>query len=171
MALKVEDGKGVAGAESYATVAVIDTYWVNRAHSAFAVTWAAADAANKEGAAREATAYIDATYGLRFRGYRAGDIQGLEWPRSQASDDAMHPMTGLPNALVQATCEMAARALSESLAGDLADTGQVKRKVEKMGPMDETTDYSEVPDVTERFRFIERMLAPVMRHPQNWEFR
>ena len=72
MSLTVETGSGVYGAESYATTAYISTYWSNRSHSSLADTWATANAQAKEGAAREATAYIDATWGPYYRGERAG---------------------------------------------------------------------------------------------------
>ena len=110
MTLVVEDGTGVPGADSYAALAGADAYFAARAHLALAATWDAATDANKEGALREASAYLDATYGPHYRGTRRGYVQGLEWPRSGARDDADYPLPALPEVLVRATCELAAGA-------------------------------------------------------------
>lgn len=63
MTLIVETGASVVGAESYATTATIDAYWLARPQMAQAALWAAATDAVKEGAAREATAFLDAKIG------------------------------------------------------------------------------------------------------------
>lgn len=60
MALTVETGAGVAGADSYGSNAGALAYWVARPHSSFAATVAAADSDDLDGALREATQYLDA---------------------------------------------------------------------------------------------------------------
>ena len=126
MALIVESGSGVAGAESYASTAFADTYWGARTHLASSSTWLAATTAHKEGALREATAFVDATYAPYYRGIQAGTVQGLLWPRSGAVDDAGYDLPGLPVAMQNAACELAARALAATLAPDLARGGAIK---------------------------------------------
>jgi hypothetical protein len=87
-----ETGAGVPGADTYAAQAWIDAYWTARPHLALAATWAAASTGNKDGAAREATAYIDGAFGPYFRGVRRGFVQGLEFPRTAAKDDASYAL-------------------------------------------------------------------------------
>lgn len=131
MTLICEDGSGVQGAESYASVAWITTYWANRPQSAYAATWTAATSDKQEGAAREATAFIEATWGNYYRGYRRGYVQGLLWPRTDAFDDAKgsdgrgYPLPDLPICLQVAVAELAVRAISDALAQDLDRGGMV----------------------------------------------
>ena len=56
--LTVEDGTGIEGAESYASVAAADAYWAKLSHLTLATTWAAFDTAGKEGRLREAPARL-----------------------------------------------------------------------------------------------------------------
>ena len=144
MTLTVETGAGIAGADSYISLVDANAYWINQSHRTLAATWDAADDENKEGALREASAYIDATYGARFKGIPKGDVQGLLWPRSEAFDEAGYPMPDLPRPLATAAAELAARALSAPLAADFeATSGEIKRTTAKVGPLEETTEYFE----------------------------
>ena len=83
MALVVEDGTGVTGADSYVSIAEADTY----AAANGLTSWASATAAAKEIALRQATRYVDTRY--RFRGSRLGLRQPLEWPRGDVVDGAL----------------------------------------------------------------------------------
>ena len=80
MSLIVENGSGLANAESYASVAQ------GAAHaSRYGLTWPSNETAAEQ-ALRRATRYIDATYRLRFIGARTfGRQQALEWPRAGAT--------------------------------------------------------------------------------------
>lgn len=162
MALTVEDGTGVAGADSYVTIAAIDAYWANRPHTSEATTWTAATTANKEGAAREASAYIDATYGQHFKGQRSGYVQGLMWPRTGAEDAAGYPLPPLPPEIVTAACELAARAVSARLAEDVDQKATIKRFKEKTGPLEEETEYFEGASSKKGFGFVEGLLASIL---------
>jgi hypothetical protein len=74
MALIIETGAGVPGADSYATVAQCEAYALAHYGSSLA-----GSTANKEAAMRRATAYMD---GLKWRGKRTtGRVQGMAWPR------------------------------------------------------------------------------------------
>lgn len=165
MSLTVETGAGVASAASYAAVATADTYWSERAHNALAATWAAATAPNKEGALREATDYLDASFGQYYRGKRAGRVQGLEWPRSDALDDSDVPLPGLPFELVKATCELAARALSARLAKDQDRGGMVKR-VRVEGAVEKEWMDGAPSEAT--YGYVAPMLAPILNGSQRF---
>ncbi len=135
MALEVENGTGVAGAEAYASVAAADAYWAKRPQSPFATTWAAVtDVPTKEGALREGADYMDAELGLLYPGKPLTTTQGKLCPRADACDASFD---GFPATLVAANIELAARAISSPLAPDTDNKGWIKR--EKTGPIE--TEY------------------------------
>ncbi|MEN0652385.1 MULTISPECIES: DnaT-like ssDNA-binding protein [Hyphobacterium] len=158
MALNPETGAGVYGADSYATRAFILAYWTARPHDALAATVAAADVDDLDGAAREASAYLDAEFGAHYRGDRKGYVQGLLWPRSGAKDDAGYDLPAIPEELKRAVAELAARALSARLAPDLERGGMIKR--EKIGPIEQ--EFAEGASADTRYGFVAKMLAPVL---------
>ena len=159
MALVVEDGTGVVGAEAYASVAVTDTYWANRTHSAFSATWTGSTTALKEGALREASAYIDSRWGGFYKGVRQGNLQGLQWPRVDALDRSGYPLADLPQELVNACSDLAVRALSAALSGDAARGGAVKRnKVD--GAVEQ--EFFEGASTETKYAQIENMLGPLL---------
>lgn len=162
MSLIVEDGTGVQGAEAYALTAWIDAYWTKRPQRALAATWAAADTAHKEGAAREATGYLDAAFGPYYRGEDRGYVQGLLWPRSNAFDDAGYPLPGVPPELMAAVAELAARGLSADLADDLSRGGAVKSK--QVGPL--RIEYFDGAPAQKTYGLIASTLAPILNGSQ-----
>jgi hypothetical protein len=128
MALIVEDGNGLANAESYVSVADCTTYCT--AHGLTA--WTGADAV-KEVALRNATQYIDTNYSFKYD--KTYVDQALEFPRYWWDwDDA--PMTRLRSAC----CELAVKALSGSLFVDADPSVTIKVKV---GPIEKTTRPSD----------------------------
>lgn len=79
MAITVEDGSNVSGAEAWADLAAHDA-WAVKFHGAASTQ---ADAL-KEAAIRRAVAYLDA---LPWKGSKAnGRSQALSWPRTGAAD-------------------------------------------------------------------------------------
>lgn len=137
MAVVSEDGTGVAGAEIYGTIAQADAYWAARPHDPLAAAWSATAIENKEGAAREAAAYLDGFYGRVLLGYRATVAQGLAWPRNGGYVDGVAlplvdsqglAVPGLPPALIRAQAELAARAITIRLAADTSTASNIKSK-------------------------------------------
>lgn len=162
MSLIVETGAAIAGAESYASVADIDTYWTNRPNRSLSPVWAAATTAQKEGAARDATAYLDATYGEHYRGQRRGYLQGLLWPRTNTEDSDGLPLPDLPPQLVSAVCELAARALSGPLAADLDRAGMVTRVREKVDVIEKETEWAAGAPARTAYGHVDGMMAPLL---------
>jgi hypothetical protein len=124
MGIIVEDGTGLAGANSYASEDELDTYTDDRA-----ITLATGDA---EAALIRATAAIDAIYGSRFPGYKTnGRDQNLLWPRIYAydGDGDLIDSDEIPVEIKNATCEAAVRELTTpgSMSPDLERGGGVKR--------------------------------------------
>jgi hypothetical protein len=123
VALVVEDGTGLAGANSYVSEAEFEAYCDNRA-----ITLATGD---EDGALIRATQFIDGEYRLRFPGTRLnGRAQALEWPRKDAVDQFGDDIDDdeVPIEIKNATCEAAVRELADpgSLSPDLERGGKIK---------------------------------------------
>lgn len=127
MTLVVEDGSGLAEANSYVSMDDCAAYCTARG-----LTFVTSPSVDGEAALIRATAAIDATYRGRFPGYKAsGRSQSLEWPRGQAYDAEGLLIAGdeIPIEIINATCEAAVRELAEpnSMMPDLERGGSVKR--------------------------------------------
>lgn len=171
MALTVEDGTGIYEADAYASVDTVTSYWSARTHRSFSDTWTAATSPHKEGAIREATAYLDAMYYLRYRGVaKMSADQGLQWPRADANDDEFYDLPPLPIQLVNATCELSARAVSEQLSPDSDQHQSIKRLLEKTGSVTVETEYMMGEGLEQKFGFIDQMLAPILKVTAGWEW-
>jgi hypothetical protein len=100
-----EDGSGKADANGYATSD--DGVLYHYGHL-YAAAWTAANDAQKEAALVMATRLIDAEY--QFGGVKAKDGQALQWPRVECRDPDTGedvPENSVPQAIVDATCELA----------------------------------------------------------------
>lgn len=160
MTLIVEDGTGLATAESYLSVADATTYITNYVLSSG--TWlTTATTAEKEKALRIASKYIDIQYHSRWKGYRTNDAQALDWPRYEVydADDYLIASDELPQRLLQATAEMAIRALTSDILTDITSSGSVSAYRVKVGPIEESTEYSGGGNSPETYyRKVDRML-------------
>lgn len=156
MAFTVEDGTGVAGANSYQSVVAFKAYHDDRGndHSSYTDT-------QIEQALVRAADYIDKRWGPKFRGFRQKKSQGLEWPRLDAFDDDDFLLDDVPEALQKAHAEYAFRALTlmplapdpdllfqdrttmgQSAAQSTGGGGQVVRKSEKVDDLEEATTFA-----------------------------
>lgn len=153
MALTVEDGTGLADAESYASVADADAYWAARNGTA----WDALSDPAKEAALRQATDYIEAVYGGRWKGCRYSAAQALAWPRTDVTVDGFTlDASPLPGALVRATCELAGKAAAGVL---LADQG-AQVKSETVGPISVT--YADGARQGTRYALVDAILGALL---------
>lgn len=171
MGILVEDGSGVAGANSYASEDTLTIYAEDRG-----ITLADGD---REAALIRSSAGIDATYRPRFPGVRSnGSAQGLQWPRKAGSieygvfvaDGYLSTVTDaeglpidedeIPLALVQAVCEAAIRELTSpgSLVPDLERGGAIKRL--KAGSVE--VEYATTAPASTTFSFIDGLLAGIL---------
>lgn len=168
MTIIVETGSGVAGAESYATVAQVDSYWSGRATNPNSAVWAALTTASKESSLREATSYLDATYGASYIGKRRGYVQGLLWPRSGALDSDGYPLPDLPQELVTAVAELAVRASTGTpLADDTNPLEMITKETKKVGPLEKTVEYASPvavggATVNKVYGAVDGILAPIL---------
>lgn len=137
MALVLEDGTGLADANSYGSFAGYVAYWTERGA---APTETQADI---EEALIRATDFLDIRY--CFVGSKLTDAQALQWPRAYAyrarpaHDAHCVPVEGVPLEVQRATFELAKRALAGELAPDptVSTTGQtVTMSRDKVGPLE-----------------------------------
>ena len=168
MALIVENGTGLADAESYVSVADADTYFSKRGNAA----WAALATAVKEESLRKATDYMVETYRLRWKGSRVNGVQALDWPRAfvlradfqyagmngqtMIGGESFYPSDVVPVEVANACAELAFRASSADL---LADYGS-QVKSETVGPISVT--YADGARQTVRYAAIDRKLSPFL---------
>jgi hypothetical protein len=161
MALVVEDGTGLANAESYISVSDASTYFANRGNT----NWPSTDVPTCEHALRAATDFMVGLYRMRWDGFRTSQTQALDWPRSFCPrPDLVGGYYGYPNyyatnvvpiEVAQACAELAVRYI---VNGDLApDVERVEQSV-KVGPIAIEYANGSTPLVT--FTAVTRKLAP-----------
>lgn len=162
MALVVEDGTVVAGANSYVDMSYADAYHSSRNNVAWLEGASSPDTA-REGALIRATQWLDATYKSRYPGLRLqGRTQPLQWPRSGAYDVDGNEIAEdeIPQEIMAATCEAALRELSSpgSLAPDYNNSQRVVS--EKVGDLAVTySDSTSAADMTPVFSMIDGILS------------
>ena len=132
MALVIEDGTNVPGANSYATVQQIRDYNIARD-----ITFPDDDT-KVEVAATKAMDYL-LTYSQRWGGNRTyGVLQALDWPRRGIVAGGIEVYKDyVPGGVVAAQCYLAGLSQTVDLAG-VQDTRAVTKEV--IGPIE--TDYS-----------------------------
>lgn len=155
MALIVETGAIITGAESYCTVAFANTYLANRGYTA----WDALDDTDaKEPALRKATDYMLAMFKGRWQGTIVDEDQALDWPRYDVIVDGYDvAYDSVPLAVQKACAELAYRASTADLSPDLSQ-GVLS---ESVGPISVTYDKNSPQRV--RYPSIEAMLAPYLK--------
>ncbi len=151
----LEDGTAPAGANSYATEAMLSSYADDRS-----ITLATSDA---EAALVRATAAIEALYGSRYPGTRTnGRDQSLGWPRKNATDFEGETIAEdeIPQEIINAVCEAAIRELTEpgSMQPDLDRGGAIKRM--KAGEVE--IEYGSNAADTTTFSIIDGIMAPLL---------
>lgn len=160
MSLITEDGTGRADAEALASVADADTYHAARGNT----LWSTITTEEKEQALRRATGYMEQMYRLKWKGLRNSLSQALDWPRMNVqledvgfgSVAAYVPYNTVPKEVVQACAEMALKAASGELAGDL----QRPVASETIGPI--RTEYVIGAPEYVRYRSVDLLLRPLL---------
>lgn len=156
MALIVEDGSGVSGAESYLSVALADAYWTYRNDS----VWNAYATAKKEAALRAATQYIDATY--KFNSTMSSATQALEWPRASfyGVSGRYYGGTEIPQSLKDAVAELAYEWGVNGALLPTADRGNDIKRV-KAGSVE--VEYNSSAPTVKTFNFVSRLLSDLTK--------
>jgi len=163
MALIVEDGTVVVGAESYISEADSLTYHAARGNS----PWPTITQAQREEALRRATDYMNQMYRSRWKGYRKTAVQTLDWPRTYVHlEPFTHGAVGaypflvadniVPVEVKNACAEFAIRAAAGELTPDLTRAESSVR----VGEISVTYDPTSSEAV--RYRALDAMLAPYL---------
>ena len=156
--LIVEDGTGLADADSYCSVAYADAY-----HAAMgSAAWAALTAEAKEQALRRAAAFMSLHLGGRsWAGRRSLQTQALDGPRTDVPDLDFGGVISpdiVPAAIKKACAELAGK----SAGGvDIApDLGQAV-KAERVGPIAVT--YADAVQRSTVIQSVALLLAPFIQ--------
>jgi len=170
MALIVEDGSIVTGAESYIGVTDADTYHSNRGNA----TWAALTTEVKEQLLRKSTDYMVARYRTLWRGYRKTATQSLDFPRSFCYlEPFVYGAVGaypflladniVPNEVKNACAELALKANDSAL---MADIGQavIREKVDVI-----EVEYDKFSPAQTRYSQIDAMLSVFLSSSNSFE--
>lgn len=157
VSLIVEDGTGLADANSYTTVDFGNDYFAAIGGNAI---WTAADNSERESALRYATHWIDATYGERFVGYRSVSTQALQVPRSLAYDGDGRAIEGVPIGLERATVEVAVRWLADptQLFPDTQAGANVDTTTSTLGPLSISKRFQGTATTAKSFPVVDRLL-------------
>ena len=155
MSIVVEDGTGIADANSYASEDDFDNYTDDRG---YVVT-----PGDTEAALIRASRSLDAKYRRRYPGTRLlGRDQGLEWPRQDATDAEGNIIdeNEIPEEIIDATCELALRELSSpgSTMPDLERGGAVRRL--QAGSV--SVEYATSASVTTTFSLVDGILSSLL---------
>jgi hypothetical protein len=144
MALTIEDGTGVAGADSYVTLAEVVAFLTAYEPASALTAWSALSTAEQERHCRRATQYLDLAYGPRFLGRRVEEDQALAFPREGiVTDDGFEiDSDTIPASLKSACCETAWRS---SLGNALLDSQETPATIGSesvtVGPITENITY------------------------------
>ena len=164
MALIVEDGTGLATAESYISVADASTYHTARGNAAWA---ALASDTVREQCLRRATGYMVQAFRFRWDGSRRVSTQALDWPRLYVPIKDFgfilnyYDPDSVPTDVKNACAELALKAATADL---LADTTQ-QILSETIGPI--KTDYDKFSPQNTRYAAVEALLKPYFSGSSN----
>lgn len=167
MAIIVEDGTNVTGANSYVSVADCKTYLDLRGY----IDWGLEPFT--EQSLFRAADYIERKYKLFWKGKATNTDQSLAFPRAGIIDENGRtlPSDEIPQELIDAQCILAN--LTIDADGELVQlttiTTQdnlIKRKKEKVDVLEEETEYFEALTQT-FFSEVEGILAPLINNSFN----
>lgn len=147
---------GGPSTNAYILETFADTHHTDRNNTA----WFDFTSPERQAAIIRASDYVDKRFGRRFVGDRKARDQAMEWPRLSAIDRDGFTFPDIPAQLQKAVAEYALRAALcgvlapdptlpvpkqnlESGAGDRTQepAGEITRKLEKVGPIQEETYY------------------------------
>lgn len=151
----VEDGTGLATAESYISVTDASTYHTARGNAAWA---ALASDTVREQCLRKATDYMVSVYRDRWQGLRTyADTQALCWPRYDVVIEGVFlAEDSIPDTIKRACAELALKSATEDLMPD----EEQKTISETVGNISVTYDNNS--PQSKRWKYIDAMLAPYL---------
>ena len=173
MAFVVEDGTGLANANSYVSVAEADAYLSLGGYT----LWSDLAESERRHALVRATRYLTQMYRLRWKGTRATANQALDWPRNFVErEDYTYPTLNgstfiggyfyypdnvVPQEVKDVCCELGFRASSGELAPDV---GRLKKR-SKVDVLE--VEYESYAKPYTVYRAIDGFLAPLLKGAGN----
>lgn len=159
MALTIEDGTIVAGADSYVSEVEADTYWTNRGSP---TQWTGLTSAQKESALRQATEYLEVNY--CYKGSLEDTTQPLSFPRTAFYDREGRLLAGegvIPTAIKNAQIELAIRI---SIDNTRLDTTPSDNNIirERVGDHEIQFDAGKTSGSTTIYGYVEKILRPYL---------
>lgn len=156
MSVVLEDGTGVATANSYATVATADAYFLARNNT----TWAAYSSAVKEAALLYAAQWLDSRYA--WPGSITDTDQPLMWPREGAydSEGRLINLDDIPQVLIDCQLEAAAASATSAL-NEVRDRGGA---IENVKVEDIAVTFSKGAPLGRTFPYIDALMSRIA-HP------
>jgi len=144
MAFVVEDGTGLAAANSFTSAAEARAYWLEQGVVLAQADTAGAGVVSLETALVEAARYMELLYKRRYKGtiqfppttspVFAG--QALSFPRLCLYDHNGYLVTGVPKQVKAAQAEYMRRALASPLLPDPTQAGNLTMNRNKVGPIE-----------------------------------
>jgi Putative DnaT-like ssDNA binding protein len=160
----VEDGTGLANAQSYLSVADADLYFAEHSNP---TAWTSALTPAKEQALKLATQYMDAVFKMRWKGIRKLETQALDWPRSGVNDRDGYWISQdiVPVPIKSACAEYAVRSLTNELFPDISvDSGPLTEKRVKVGPIEVEKHFGSGGTLLyRRYSLVEKLLTDMFR--------
>ena len=137
----VEDGSGVTGANSYASILTIDAYVLTNPHDS---TWTALTEAQKNGYAVWSCRVLNEQ--MNWDGWQVSDTQALDLPRSGMIDKNGNAIDDdeIPSEVVNAQCELARLF---AIGDRTADNDMAGFKQIEVGSINLVADKSDRPNV------------------------
>jgi hypothetical protein len=166
MTIIVEDGTGLANAESYVSVVDANTYHSKIGNDA----WNDLDTSVKEQLLRKATDYMVAQYRLQYAGYRRYSTQSLDWPRlyvpliDSLSANVFPQYVDfdiVPTTVKNACAELALKSYTAILMQDLTQ-GVIREKVDVI-----EVEYDKYSPQQTRYAQIDAMLSVFFKQQGN----
>jgi hypothetical protein len=159
MALIVEDGTGLANAESYASVAEFKTYHTNIGNDVTLIT-----DTTIEQLLRRATQYMVAVYRQRWQGRRTLSTQALDFPRYDVVVEGYSVLSNIvPLEVKNACCELSLKASSATLLEDKTQT-VIREKVDVI-----EVEYDKNSPVQTRYSQIDNLLSVFLSSSNSFE--
>lgn len=166
MALTVEDGTGLAGADAFVSVADCESYFTLRGITNWSGLAASPDpTAQKEQFIRLATSYLEQKYFEKWKGLQSTMTQALAWPRVgvvvdnvELADDA------LPVMLVRATCEVAKLiAAGTDLLPEAERGNRLRTLTQTVGPISERKAWANDAPSGTVYPIIDQYIKPLLK--------
>ena len=164
MALIVEDGTGLADAESYISVLDCDALLISWGRSTAA--WVALDDADKEGLLRNSTMFIDSDYSSKFSGEVLNDTQALSWPRQNAykRNGQFIPSDSVPAEVLRACSFIAVETITSGVYADEDNGARISSESVGLGSgaLSEAKTYVGGKETSYNSKSADLVLKPVL---------